>query len=46
MVPINYYSTNDEIDELVENLNGFFFPGGSAAYPTSASYLYNKVCYS
>jgi len=43
VVPIDYYSTNSEIDHLVENLNGFFFPGGGSAYPSSAKYLYSKI---
>ena len=28
VVPIDYNPTNEEIDHLFENLNGFFFPGG------------------
>ena len=39
VVPINYYSSNDELDILFESLNGFLFPGGSASFPSSAQYI-------
>jgi len=42
-VPINYYATNSELDHLFQSLNGFFFPGGGAAFPASAQYIYDKV---
>ena len=43
MVPVNYYASNAEIDGLVSNLNGFFFPGGGSSFPASAQYLFDKV---
>lgn len=43
VVPIDFYSTEKEIDELFENLNGFFFPGGGAVFPSSAQYVFDKV---
>ena len=36
-----YHST--QLDELFASLNGIMFPGGGAAYPTSAQYMFNKV---
>jgi gamma-glutamyl hydrolase len=42
-VPVDYHASNSEIDALVQNLNGFFFPGGGSSYPSSAAYLYKKV---
>jgi len=35
-IPINYHSTDDEIDELMNRVNGIFFPGGSADLPPAA----------
>jgi len=43
VVPVNYYATNAEIDNLVGSLNGFFFPGGGSSFPSSAQYLFDKV---
>ena len=43
MVPINYYSTKEELDVLFKSLNGFFFPGGGAAFPSSAQYIFDKT---
>jgi gamma-glutamyl hydrolase len=31
------------LDEIFESVNGFFFPGGSSSFPTSAQYIYDKV---
>ena len=28
LVPVSFYSSNDDIDHLFESVNGFFFPGG------------------
>ena len=43
VVPIDYYSTNEELDFLFSKLNGFFFPGGGAAFPKSAQYIFDKT---
>eukprot|EP00948_MAST-09A_sp_MAST-9A-sp1_P000461 g461.t1 len=42
-VPISYYATAEEITTLYGTLNGFLFPGGSAALPESARFLYAKL---
>lgn len=42
VVPIDYYSTHEELDHLFASLNGFFFPGGGAAFPSSAQYIFGK----
>eukprot|EP01038_Epipyxis_sp_PR26KG_P011606 gene11606-15544_t len=43
VVPISYYSSNDELDRLFSSLNGFFFTGGSSSFPKSAQYIFDKV---
>lgn len=43
VVPINYYSTNDELDAHFANLNGFFFTGGGSVFPAAAQYTFDKV---
>lgn len=43
VVPINYYATESELDNLFSKLNGFFFPGGGSAFPASAQYIFDKV---
>lgn len=35
-IPINYHSTDDEIDEVMNQVNGILFPGGSADVPPAA----------
>jgi len=35
-VPVSYFSSDAEIDDLMEQVNGFFFPGGAAALPRAA----------
>lgn len=43
VVPINYYSTEAQLDAIIGSLNGFFFPGGGSSYPASAQYVFDKV---
>lgn len=43
VVPVNYYASNAELDVLFKNVNGFFFPGGSASFPASAQYIFDKT---
>lgn len=43
VVPINYYSTEKELDHMFESLNGFFFPGGGAAFPHAAQYIFGTL---
>ncbi len=43
MVPVNYYSSPAQLDELFSQVNAFFFPGGGATFPKSAQYVYDKV---
>ena len=43
VVPVPYNASTEQLDFLFESLNGFFFPGGGAAYPSSAQYIYDKV---
>jgi len=35
-VPISYYSTDAEIDDLMSQINGILLPGGSVSLPASA----------
>ena len=43
VVPINYYSTEEEIDELLPKLNGVFFPGGGASFPQAAQRIFDNI---
>lgn len=43
VVPINYYSSDAEIDELLPNLNGVLFPGGASPYPAAAQHTFDKI---
>ena len=43
VVPINYYASKEELDELFAGLNGVFFVGGGAVFPSSAQYLFDKT---
>lgn len=43
VVPINYYATEDALDTLLKNLNGVLFPGGSAAFPNAAQYVFDEI---
>lgn len=43
VVPINYYATQEELDELFAGLNGIFFVGGGSSFPPSAQYLFDKT---
>eukprot|EP01031_Cornospumella_fuschlensis_P038047 gene38047-46228_t len=43
VVPINYYASNSELDKIFQSINGVFFPGGSAGFPKSAQYIFDKV---
>lgn len=43
MVPINYYATDEELDEVFSKVNGFFFTGGDAEFPSSAQYIFDKT---
>ena len=43
VVPVNYYSTKEEIDALLTRVNGVFFTGGSSSFPTSAQHAYDRV---
>lgn len=41
VVPINFYATNKDIDQVFNSLNGFIFPGGGALLPPAAQYVYD-----
>eukprot|EP01041_Mallomonas_annulata_P009701 gene9701-20163_t len=43
VVPIPYDADNSMIDYFLQNLNGFFFPGGNSVIPPGAQYLYDRV---
>jgi gamma-glutamyl hydrolase len=43
VVPINYYASKSELDNLFDSVNGFLFVGGGASFPTSAQYIYDKT---
>ena len=43
VVPVDYYATTAELDELFNNVNGFFFPGGGSSYPSTAQYIFDKI---
>ncbi len=43
VVPINYYSTEAELDVLFDSLNGFHFPGGGSEFPPSAQYIFDRT---
>lgn len=43
VVPINFYSTNEDVDQLFNSLNGFIFPGGGAGLPPAAQYVYDMT---
>ena len=43
VVPINYYATHEDVDEVFGYLNGFIFPGGGAGLPPAAQYVYDLV---
>jgi gamma-glutamyl hydrolase len=43
VVPINYYSSNAQLDTIFKSVNGVFFPGGSASFPKQAQYMYDKI---
>jgi gamma-glutamyl hydrolase len=43
VVPINYYSTSEELDDVFSKVNGFLFPGGGATFPDSAQYIFDKT---
>lgn len=43
VVPINYYASKSELDAVFKGINGVFFTGGSAGFPSSAQYMFDKV---
>jgi gamma-glutamyl hydrolase len=43
VVPINYYASKEELDNLFTSLNGFLFVGGGSAYPPSAQHIFDKT---
>lgn len=43
VVPINFYSTNEQLDDIFNKVNGFFFPGGGSSFPKSAQYIFDKT---
>lgn len=43
VVPVNYYASEEEIDDLFQKLNGFFFVGGGAAFPKSAQRVFDNT---
>ena len=43
VVPINYYASTSELDNLFSSLNGFLFVGGGAPFPASAQYVFDKT---
>lgn len=43
VVPVDFYASDAELDHLFESLNGFLFPGGSAGFPASAQYIFDKT---
>lgn len=43
VVPINYYSSEEELDKILSSVNGVWFPGGGAVYPDSAQYTFDQI---
>jgi gamma-glutamyl hydrolase len=43
VVPIDYHASQETIDGLFGQLNGFFFPGGGAEFPAAAQYVFDKT---
>ena len=43
VVPINYYASNEQLDDVFSKVNGFLFPGGGAVFPSSAQYIFDKT---
>jgi len=43
VVPIDYYATNDQLDDIFKGINGLLFPGGGSPFPPGAQYLFDKV---
>ena len=41
VVPINFYSSKEDIEEVFYSLNGFIFPGGGASLPPAAQHVYD-----
>lgn len=41
VVPINYYATNEQLDDIFPKLNGFFLTGGGSEFPQSAQYIFD-----
>mmetsp|Transcript_12905 Transcript_12905/g.31026 ORF Transcript_12905/g.31026 Transcript_12905/m.31026 type:complete len:311 (+) Transcript_12905:52-984(+) len=42
-IPISYYSTNEEIDAVVDQVNGILFPGGGADIPDAAQRIVDNA---
>lgn len=43
VVPVSYYASNSEIDDLFSKVNGFFFPGGSSSFTNAAQRVYDNT---
>jgi gamma-glutamyl hydrolase len=43
VVPIDYYSSKEHLDDQFSKLNGFLFPGGGSYFPSSAQYIFDKT---
>ncbi len=43
VVPVSYYASDAEVDELFAQANGALFPGGGSPAPAAARRLYSRV---
>ena len=43
VVPINYFSTDEEMDSILSKVNGIFFPGGGAVLPKAAVRAFDYI---
>ena len=43
VIPVDYYTSDEDLDLLFSQVNGFFFPGGGAALPKAAQRVFDKT---
>jgi gamma-glutamyl hydrolase len=43
VVPIDYYSSIEDLDKLLPKLNGVLFPGGDALFPQTAQHTFDTI---
>jgi gamma-glutamyl hydrolase len=42
-LPVSYYSTAEEIDDIMTQVNGFLFPGGKSDLPAAAQHVVDNA---